>query len=186
MLNFNNENWKPVVGYEKQYIVSIFGDIYGLVRKELKSSRTTTCSNYLYIKAYKNNKMKSLSVHRTVALAFIPNPMDKPQVNHIDGNKLNNNVCNLEWVTVSENLAHAHRTGLKQPSKSWLGKKVSNTSKYHNVSWDNSRKKWVGFVKHNKKVHFNKRFNTEKEAALHVNWILDELSLTDRPKNIIN
>ena len=51
-------------------------------------------------------------VHRIVAGAFIPNLLDKPFINHIDGNKLNNDISNLEWVTASENTLHAYETGL--------------------------------------------------------------------------
>lgn len=55
---------------------------------------------------------KFVKIHRLVAETFILNPLGKPCVNHIDGNKLNNNVNNLEWVTISENTMHAYKNGL--------------------------------------------------------------------------
>jgi len=66
----------------------------------------------------KNGKSHVLTVHRLVATAFIPNPDNKPQVNHIDGNKTNNYVDNLEWCTNSENMDHAIRMGLFENSRS--------------------------------------------------------------------
>lgn len=72
------------------------------------------CDGYLRVRIHTSFKNRYLSVHRLVAKAFIPNPENKPQVNHKDGNKLNNDVSNLEWVTPKENINHAWRMGLSK------------------------------------------------------------------------
>ncbi len=69
-------------------------------------------NDYWIVSLFKKGTVKSYRVHRLVANAFIPNPENKPQVNHIDGNKKNNKVENLEWCTASENTHHAYKTGL--------------------------------------------------------------------------
>jgi hypothetical protein len=68
----------------------------------------------VYIALFKNSKEKNIRVHRIVAEAFIPNTCNKTQINHIDGNKTNNRVDNLEWCTCSENINHAYKTGLSE------------------------------------------------------------------------
>ena len=75
--------------------------------KELKQIKNR--DGYMFVNLYKNNKMHSKNVHRLVAQAFIPNPENKPEVNHIDENKTNNHISNLEWVTARENLNHGTR-----------------------------------------------------------------------------
>ena len=72
-------------------------------------------SGYATIGIYIGKKSYIRSIHRLVAETFIPNPENKPQVNHIDGNKQNNHVSNLEWNSPSENRKHAYRTGLHKP-----------------------------------------------------------------------
>ena len=83
---------------------------------------------YLRTNLYSNGQMFSKRVHRLVAEAFIPNPENKPDVNHKDGNKRNNSVDNLEWVTRSENMLHAYSTGLNKPHPTYgmLGKHNPN------------------------------------------------------------
>lgn len=76
-----------------------------------------TMNGYFQIRPRKNNIYKNLYIHRLVAQAFIPNPSQKLEVNHKDGNTQNNNVDNLEWVTRSENMEYAYKTGLQKPSQ---------------------------------------------------------------------
>lgn len=77
---------------------------------------TRYSKGYEIVDLYKNGKRKTVRVHRLVAEAFIPNNDNKPEVNHIDGNKHNNNVDNLEWVTKKENCRHAWNNNLIKPS----------------------------------------------------------------------
>ena len=103
--------WKDVKGYEGIYLVSNTGEIRSLkYNKNLKPFLTHW--GYLRIVLNKDKKTKTTFVHRVVASAFIPNPDNKPQVNHIDGNKQNNRVENLEWVSDKENKIHGFKNGL--------------------------------------------------------------------------
>ena len=74
--------------------------------------KQTINGGYYRVYLRKNTKRKTLLVHRILALVFIPNIDNKPCINHIDGNKLNNSLTNLEWVTYGENQKHAYRIGL--------------------------------------------------------------------------
>jgi hypothetical protein len=112
------EVWKDIPGYEGLYQASVFGDIRnaqsGAILKPFKCD-----GRYLRVKLYRldgKRVHKTHMVHRLVAMAFIPNTYNKPQVNHIDGNKENNNATNLEWCTQSENLSHSVKIGLRDMS----------------------------------------------------------------------
>jgi hypothetical protein len=108
----SDEIWKKITLDDTIYNVSSLGFIKtdgGMIIRGSKNS------GYLLY--------NGISVHRLIALAFIPNPEGKPYVNHIDGKKANNDVRNLEWATPSQNVSHAHRTGLiKKNTK--MGKRV--------------------------------------------------------------
>lgn len=112
--------WKDVVGYEGLYTVNENGEIYSTRSKKILKPffRGIRPDNkYLVVDLHKNNKGKTISVHRIVAETFIPNPDNLPCVNHKDGNKFNNCVDNLEWVTYAENNQHAVDNGLKKYKK---------------------------------------------------------------------
>lgn len=109
--------WKKIIinGEETQYSVSNEGQVRNDNTNYLLS--LTLSQGYRHVGLTINQKPKNCRVHRLVAEAFIPNPENKPYVNHIDGNRQNNNVNNLEWVTPQENIAHAHQTGLVKKTK---------------------------------------------------------------------
>lgn len=117
--------WKPVKGYEGLYEVSNDGRIKALKKRvdrgkchreweEHFLKQAADMNGYLRTSLAMNGKNTTIKVHRLVAETFIPNPENKPEVNHIDGNKQNNDVSNLEWCTRSENLKHACKHKLKR------------------------------------------------------------------------
>lgn len=100
-------DWKDVPGFEGRYMVSDDGYVFSLrTGKLLKPNRKKT--GYLEVTLAKNNRLTYRQLHRLIAEAFIPNPENKPQVNHKNGDKTDNRVCNLEWVTGSENQRHRY------------------------------------------------------------------------------
>ena len=115
--DLEGEVWRWIRGYEGLYQISNYGRLKSFPRKgtgkEIKILRPKLKKNgYLEISLRKKGVRKSYSIHRLVAEAFIPNPENKPHVNHKDGNKFDNYFENLEWVTQLENMEHAKNTGL--------------------------------------------------------------------------
>lgn len=124
------EKWLPVVGFEGFYEVSNTGKLRGVERKVLGSGKQHTrtaagkdkklyvgMTGYPVAQLCRNGKQRLRPIHRLVAEAFIPNPNNYPVVNHLDGNKLNNNVSNLEWCTYKRNSVHAVEIGLNKCKK---------------------------------------------------------------------
>lgn len=101
--------WKPVVGYEGLYEVSNTGMIRSLFRYKKTLKYNITVRGYATVELFKNKESKRVLVHQLVAKAFIPNPDNLPQINHIDENPLNNNVSNLEWCTAKYNANYGTR-----------------------------------------------------------------------------
>lgn len=110
------EIWKPVVGYEENYEISNFGRLKNIYKIK-RILKTSNCRGYKRAKLYKNKIGKLIMVHRLVAEAFIQNTYNKPCVNHIDSNRSNNHVSNLEWCTYSENIIHCVKSGRQNHPK---------------------------------------------------------------------
>lgn len=104
--------WKTIVGTNGEYQVSDTGLV-----KTTKTGRilrpAIDARGYERVCLFKMDRDRRYKVHRLVAMCFIPNPNNLPQVNHIDGNKRNNNAANLEWITNEGNMRHAKEHGLR-------------------------------------------------------------------------
>ena len=109
------ENWRFIEA-NSDYMVSDHGRILSFKGKSKLIISSITAKGYEYVAIRQKGIYVGYSIHRLVATAFIPNPKRLPQVNHLDGNKLNNHVANLEWCDAYDNVMHAIRTGLRPSS----------------------------------------------------------------------
>ncbi|MGL5156924.1 MAG: NUMOD4 domain-containing protein [Aeromonas veronii] len=134
------EHWREIKGYEGLYEVSSYGNVRALERtvtnkngkpqkypaKLLKPDvNVRSNTTYLRVTLCKEHQTKRFQVHQLVALAFIPVDPERPFINHIDNNGLNNEVSNLEWCTHSENMLHAQKQGRLFTAQSKGGRKGS-------------------------------------------------------------
>jgi len=162
------EIWKSIKGYENYYEVSNIGNVRsidriivdknGIIyhRKGIYLKPVKNKSGYMQVALSINNKLKSYTIHSLIAIAFIPNIKNSPTVNHIDGNKLNNTIINLEWATKSEQARHSLKLKLRSMPNSWNGKFGSlhgASKKVHQYSIDG---------------HFIKEHNSIIEAAIEI------------------
>ena len=139
------EIWKEVYGYDGVYFISDKGRIKSVDRRIPNTNGvgtrlikgkilSTTLNNkgYKCVSLHKNGKIKTFTIHRLVALSFIPNPNNYSDVNHKDENKLNNNAENLEWVTHEYNMNYGER-GKKAGEKLKNTRLLSKNGKAHKV-----------------------------------------------------
>ena len=156
--------WKPVVGFENMFEVSDDGRVRSLDRtvyyKQFqkykfiagKEKKLSLSNGYYVVNLNADGKRNVRPVHRLVAQAFIDNPLNLPCVNHIDGDKTNNNVSNLEWVTYGENNVHALVHNLRQPRGNALFQLDLDGNKRgeYKSMWDAFRKTGVsvGMISH--------------------------------------
>lgn len=131
------EQWREIKDFEKLYKISSFGNVFSI--KKHKNIKPETSNNgYLRIGLHKAGKVYMKSIHRLVAETFIPNPENKPQINHKNGNKIDNCIENLEWVTPSENVSHRFSVlGHKSVNYRKFGSKNHSSKKVAQIEKDN-------------------------------------------------
>lgn len=143
-----SKKWLPLIGFERHYLISTDGRIISIARKSNHSRHVgVICSrkqrelkfailNTGYVMAALTIDGITIrkSVHRLVAKTFIPNPENKPCVNHKNGIKSDNRKVNLEWATYKENTNHAYKAGLLKPSFGMLGKTGTKNKKSKKVN----------------------------------------------------
>jgi hypothetical protein len=143
------EIWRPIPGFEEAYEVSNLARVRRILTSQgayagriIKQHLVPTINGYLKVVLHYGGKRHNIFAHRALALAFIPNPDNKPHINHKNGKKTDNRFCNLEWVSAQENIIHACRTGLNPSNK---GEK-NGTSILTEQQVRFIRQEWVPFV----------------------------------------
>jgi len=155
------EIWKDIIGYEGLYQVSSLGRVKSLVNKNKPFKKNTVSKvGYYHVAIWKNNKQLLLYIHRLIGIYFIDNPDNKKYINHINGNKLDNRIENLEWVTNQENSHHSTSNRANRSSK-YVGV-FAHSGKWESACWFNNKKQYIG------------RFKTEEEAReAYINFLKD-------------
>lgn len=124
----DGEIWRNVNGFENKYYVSNFGRVISNVGNTKFLNPIKNSNGYFMFRLSKDNlNVKNIPLHRLIAEAFIPNPENKPTINHRNGIKIDNSLDNIEWATYLENNQHAIDTGLRKPTFNNYGRK----GKYH-------------------------------------------------------
>ena len=152
------EIWKDIQGYEGLYQVSNFGRVKGLKRSKIRK----LCNDrggYLCVSLKKQGTVKLCKVHRLVAVAFIPNPENKPQIDHINAIKTDNTIKNLRWVSAKENVRNplnmAHFLDKSNPKahkvKNIDTNEIFNTVKEASIKYNVSHSAIVQAIKKNRK-----------------------------------
>lgn len=155
------EIWKDIPGYEGIYKISNLGKIKALriwtgrmyIKREVLLKPTIARNGYYRITLSNNKKVKYVNMHRLIAETFIPNPNNYSYINHIDGNKQNNNINNLEWCTQSHNIKEAVRIGLRKTKTRGESPNSRKVNQYDLSG--NLIKEWNSMVEINEELGFD-------------------------------
>lgn len=170
----HGETIKPIPDYEGEYSITSHGRVYSHERKDsldrrimgrFLSQKKNRKDGYDFVSLYRDGDEKHYLVHRLVAIGFIDNPDQKPEVNHNDGIKANNRDTNLEWVTRTENEHHSALNGL------------NHTSDYHGVHYTSDtryKSRWRAQIWLSGKTKILGHFKTAREAVMVYNkYVVD-------------
>ena len=155
---------------DTKYYITENGDVYRLWKfKGYKKLKPRNIEGYLRIGLRKNGIQTQYFIHRLVGECYIENRNNKLFINHIDGNKLNNNITNLEWVTNSENMLHAFKTGLQKP--------IGGT-KHYNSKLTIKQVNWIknNYIPQNKKFGCNALSKKFKVSPSQISNIINQKS----------
>jgi hypothetical protein len=155
-------SFKKIKGF-KNYSINEQGQVRNDITNKIKNAYANTKTNYLIVDLWENNKSYKKSVHRLVAETFIPNPLNKPTVDHIDGNRQNNSLENLRWATFSEQNSRFNTNGLR--SENIL------VTKYDELR----KKRGGGHISWNKIIE-QKVFNSITEVAKYFDLTIGSIS----------
>ena len=154
--------WMPIKGYNGKYEVSSMGEIRKFENNSYTPLVGTDHTGYRRVKLRFNGRARSLLIHRLVAEAFIENNKNYEVINHIDGNRGNNMVENLEWCTQKHNVIHAHKTGLVKSKIGNKSKRIKNSASAIGVK--KRGEKFMAVFQFNYKKRYAGTFITEEEA----------------------
>ena len=125
-----NEVWRPVKGYEGLYEVSDYGRVRSLARVDSSGKRRRgvmlearpSGSGYRKVSLSNHGKVMQINLHKLVALHFLPNPNNLPEIDHKNNNRADNRACNLNWVTASENRRYSYTRGYRKVNEDHMRK----------------------------------------------------------------
>lgn len=146
------EEYKDIIDYEDAYQISNFGNVRNKKTGRILKPTEGKTDKYYYISLCKDSKQKNTKIHRLVAEYFVENPENKPYVDHIDNNKLNNLYTNLRWATHQENRRN-------------IVMYKNNTTGVKGVIFDKHYKKWMARIRVSGKLIHIGSFNTIEEAT---------------------